>query len=282
MAESAFNIHEGIKNRMDADEFKKQVRSILKQAEGDRKVLKRRLEERDSIGLSPLEKAAYHGQAALAKILLEFGADRRSRHNETGGIAVHKAAEFDKVEVLKVLLENDEDAIMAKDSGGISPLLHAMLKGSRNVFTYILETYSPACFTYSSDSEVHGHKLHPLYYAAAVGCVEGTRGHVMQASQNRWRNGEIMRQLLQHGCTREFNGEHLLIYASRTGNIDTVKNLAQHSEPSKSDLDKARVTAEKKLSETYKKEFKEKFEEVLNYLDEFEKSQNEETSQVDS
>ena len=248
-------ISEGIKHDMPLFTFRDHISRMNRT---DKAALKRLLNDPSA---PPLREAARYGRIGLVWVLLEFGADKRTKYHNID-LALHTAAEWDQVEVLKILLENDEDAIKELGVGNHSPLLLTMKNSSWKAFTYILENHSPKCFSWSfMEFDIINH---PLYYAASMLPPDSGKS-------DQYTNGEIMRLFLKNGCPNEYNGEHLVAHAARRGDIRVLKNLVEHSDPSKSDLEKAKEAAEKRLNEAAVRlsvEGKTYLQEILSYLTE--------------
>ena len=250
-------IYTGIKHDSDPDLFRRQLEQMKKTDEAG---LKRLLSTGTT---SPLIEAARLGRKELVGILLECGADTRAKDHEND-TAVHIAAEYDMVEVLKTLLEYDGDAIKESGFYSQSPLQHAMRNSSWDAFTYILENHSPECFSWNP---VPFFLLsHPLHYASLWFPPANSKGE-------KYTSGEMVREFLKKGCPNEYNGEHLVIHAARTGDIDVLKNLVDHADPTKSDL--------RKTKEVLQQELKGYRPEILTYLAELDRILNEETPKVE-
>ena len=255
------NMYESIEDNIEPVLFRRQLEQMKRTDEaGLRRILADRIRP-------PLNLAARLGRKELVEILLEFGADRRTRdlHNS---LAVHTAAVYDQVEVLKILLKNDEDAIKELDEeGGWTPLLCALFETSENSVTYILENHKPECFSWNRTSSDFGLETHPMCFAATWSFNKNSKG-------KEYSNGEVIRLLLQNGCPNEYNGEHLVIHVARAGPgtfnseevVDILKNLVGYSDASKSDLHKAKQQVEKRLSEISDEDIKRHLEQVHSYL----------------
>ena len=242
----------------------------------------------------PLREAARYGRNQLAQILLEFGADRTLRDPEND-LAVHTAAKYDQVEVLKTLLVNAENDIEKFGKHDWSPLLCAIYYTSKNSVTYILENHKPACFSWNCKVDSKGPKTHPLYFAASVIFAESDNSTVVMRAcikgiarepEKKYSSSEIMRLLMDHGCPTDCEGEHLVIEAVRVkqlaesakGVLHTLKNLVEHGKPSKLDLKKAKEIVERRLSETTDEKFRRNLEQVRTYLTNLMKITDESTS----
>ena len=262
---SGFDLHKCIRDNVDPALVRNQLKRIKIQNPAE---LRRQLQKRDATDDCPLDVAARYGRNELAEILLELGADRRAKMLD-GCLAVHIAADFDHVELLKTLLKSDEGAVGILDNGGWSPLLHALCNGSYDAFMYIMETYKPACFTYTNRLTFgkRGHTTHPLYYAALL---------PLGSAESEWNNRRIIRELLNNGCGTDCEGEHLVVWAARAGNLGAVKNLVEHTEPSKRDIAIARDHTEvARLSidhkDPFRNDIRNAYNQILSYLSRAEK-----------
>jgi len=81
------------------------------------------VDARDKDGSTPLHCAAWKGHAAVAKVLLQAGADvnARSRNEHYGDTPLHAAAHGNQAAVVKLLIDNGAK-LGAKNQGGRTPL----------------------------------------------------------------------------------------------------------------------------------------------------------------
>ena len=77
--------------------------------------------ETDARGTFPLHVAAEFGQAAAARLLLEYGADLSARELENDAIALGWAAFFGRPEVVEVLVDAGAE-ISQRNRHGLTPL----------------------------------------------------------------------------------------------------------------------------------------------------------------
>jgi ankyrin repeat protein len=77
--------------------------------------------ETDPRGTFPLHVAAEFGQAAAAKLLLDYGADVSARETENEAVALGWAAFFGRPAVVKVLLEAGSETSQ-RNKHGLTPL----------------------------------------------------------------------------------------------------------------------------------------------------------------
>jgi ankyrin repeat protein len=77
--------------------------------------------EIDPRGTFPLHVAAEFGQAAAARLLLDYGADVSARETENDAIALGWAAFFGRPEVVKVLLDGKSETSQ-RNKHGLTPL----------------------------------------------------------------------------------------------------------------------------------------------------------------
>ena len=261
MDDDRSEIHSSIEKNIEPSVFRAILQRIEKENEGRLKLL---LDERNR---PPLKVATLHGRSELAKVLLEFGANPLLK-DKFSNLAVHTAAEYDQVEVLKVLLEYDKDLIEILSSDEWSPLLCAMYHTSKNAVTYMLEHHNPQCFAWNQECSGLGFETHPVYFAAFVNFAENSEGEC-------YTNGEMIRMLLQSGCPPEHNGEHFIIHAARTTDVidmpertvDIMRNLVEHSNPSRNDLMRAKEIVEETQCLVANDEERENIIQVLSYLD---------------
>ncbi|MGK7873981.1 MAG: ankyrin repeat domain-containing protein [Xenococcaceae cyanobacterium] len=113
---------------------------------GDAEALEKWLEQGndpnvyDAEGWTPLLWASVRGQAEAVALLLEYGADDRLPHRESGGIAVHLAGHSGSVDTAKVLLDHNPDTLNAVwDLNGHAILLQAVFYGHMELTKYLLQ-----------------------------------------------------------------------------------------------------------------------------------------------
>ena len=94
---------------------------------------------KDSIGSTPLHLATFREKLIIVELLLERGANINGP-NEAGETALHLAARRGLSEAVILLVEKGAD-IYVNDSGGWSPLQHAVANDHDNVFD-ILKDYA--------------------------------------------------------------------------------------------------------------------------------------------
>ena len=261
MAASKFNIRESIEGDIPTETFRLELAKIKKHNEG---ILKRVLSERSYV---PLCHAARLGRTEIVKILLEFGANTRTIDKQLYW-AVHAAAAYDNVEVLKLLLAKDKASITMCNGKGWNPLICALEKTSKNVVTYLLEKHRPECFSATYMAPWIKPETNPMYFAACHELKANSKGE-------RYTNIEVVRFLLQNGCPNNYKGEHLVIHAARAEPLlnpsgekvlRNLQNLMENSDPSNSDLLKTKQVINKRLSEISSEVIKTNLEQVLNYL----------------
>ena len=265
MATSKIDLYSSIKDNADPVLFRKQLEHMKLQ---DAELVKCGLEGRTQRGSKLLEKAAQYGRKEILKILLEFGAERRPKDTaDKGYLAVHAAAEHDHAETLQLLLKKDKGAIKVL-SNGWSPLHFAMYTKSKNAFTYIVTKHKKDCFYFECQDSAFP-STHPLYFASYCFLAGGAGGLGGSNSDINWSTEEMMSELLKNGCSKEYNREHLVIWAARDGsNFRAVKNLVEFGQASESDLEKAYRAAKETLSETKNLNVQEKLKLILEYLEE--------------
>lgn len=109
-------------------ELEKQMIKVAKK--GDVAAVKRLLgidkslaHARDRDGSTPLHCAAWKGHAALAKVLLDAGADAnaKSRNDHYGDTPLHAAAHANQAAVVKLLIEHGAK-LSTKNPNGRTPL----------------------------------------------------------------------------------------------------------------------------------------------------------------
>ena len=81
-------------------------------------------------GFTPLVMAAGEGHYKIVQELLKAGADVNARvHSNSDGTALHLACAWDRLDVVKALLEMSEVDINAKDRDGKTPLAYVLESG---------------------------------------------------------------------------------------------------------------------------------------------------------
>ena len=76
---------------------------------------------KDVYGNTPLYWASYMNRIAIAKLLIERGADVEAKDNDGGRTPLHFAANWNRIETAKLLIERGAD-VEAKDKWGQTPL----------------------------------------------------------------------------------------------------------------------------------------------------------------
>ena len=203
----------------------------------------------------------------LAQLLLEHGADVNVR-NRNGSTALHLAAEYGRVEVMRVLLRHDANAD-AKDSQGRTPFHAAAGYGGVEVVRVLLEHganadaedkegRSPFHLAGSEEvvrvllerganvgaEDIHGKT--PLHVAADYGRVEVGRvllkhGADVDAEDNQditpllvaveEERVEVVRILLEHGANadaKDIQGRFPLFVAVHQERDEVVQMLLEH------------------------------------------------------
>ena len=95
------------------------------------------VEAKDSIGWSPLIRAAEYGQFASAELLLRRGAD--PLHGTIGDrLPLHFAAENGHLDIVKVLLETDKSQLNSLDHHQQTPLHKAVRKKQTQVVEFLV------------------------------------------------------------------------------------------------------------------------------------------------
>jgi ankyrin repeat protein len=72
---------------------------------------------RNSTGATPLHDAALAGNADLARLLIEKGAQVDARDGESGATPLHHAASWGRAAVVRLLLEKGADPTLRNKSG---------------------------------------------------------------------------------------------------------------------------------------------------------------------
>lgn len=75
------------------------------------------IEPRDYDNETPLLNATYFGHTAMVERLIEFGADISNANNSSRDSALHFAANFDRSQILKILLERGADYTVLNCNG---------------------------------------------------------------------------------------------------------------------------------------------------------------------
>ncbi|TPX14885.1 uncharacterized protein E0L32_004994 [Thyridium curvatum] len=96
------------------------------------------LRDRDVI-VTPLHVALCHQQQEMALMLLRRGAARTFDAEAWKSHAIHTAAVHGCLDVIKFLVEEDDDTINLKDLTGLTPLYYAYSTRQRETFLWLLE-----------------------------------------------------------------------------------------------------------------------------------------------
>jgi hypothetical protein len=97
------------------------IEKVRQLAEQDRRLVR---QPWTSQGWLPLSQAVWSDQQEIVKLLLGYGASGDDRIIEGGGSVLQMAAEMDRVEIARLMMEAGADPNLAAPDG-TSPLLHA-------------------------------------------------------------------------------------------------------------------------------------------------------------
>ncbi|KAJ0008491.1 hypothetical protein Pint_29039 [Pistacia integerrima] len=98
----------------------------------------RSAEEVDSCSRTAFYFAAAEGHKDIIKVLLEKNEDACLKANEDGRTSFHLAAMRRPVEVMKELLEKNKDACLKADEGGRTPLHLVAMRGQVEVMKELI------------------------------------------------------------------------------------------------------------------------------------------------
>ena len=183
---------------------------------------------------TPLHSALRHGQANVALLLLEHGADANARDNKKG-TPLLLASKGGHADVVRVLLKQGVD-IEGRADDNWSPLDRASDGGHVEVVRVLLE--------HGADAKAQdGHKFTPLHLARGAEVARLLLKHGADAnartdegktplhSLSNLGYGEGARVLLEHGVdihARNDEGQTPFMVAADFGNHDIMQLLLEH------------------------------------------------------
>ena len=85
-----------------------------------------------------LHWAAQYSSGVAIKLLLQYGADPLGKNNE-GATPFHKAANYDKVEIMKLLVKHNHTGINVQDLDLFTPLHYACLNNCYEMVKFLTE-----------------------------------------------------------------------------------------------------------------------------------------------
>ncbi|KAL8325257.1 hypothetical protein RB597_008493 [Gaeumannomyces tritici] len=113
-------------------------------------------------GYTPLHQAAQNGHEAVARLLIEMGADIEAKSSDGGYTPLHQAAQNGHEAVARLLAELGADIEAKSGDGGYTPLHYAAQNGHEAVARLLAEL--------SADIEAKDHRGYtPLHYATLNG-----------------------------------------------------------------------------------------------------------------
>jgi ankyrin repeat protein len=156
--------------------------------------------------ITPLMSAAWNGRPAIAKLLIERGADVNARASDDGQTALHNAAARGFDDVLTVLIAAGAD-VNARDTRQNTALSTAVFQGNVEMAGLLIKA--------KADLKGSLYGMTPLMMAASTG------------------NVEMIRFLAQSGAdvnfspAGEYGGRTPLLAAVGGGHVDAVKALIE-------------------------------------------------------
>lgn len=97
-----------------------------------------RVDVRDSDGRTALHWAAEKGNSTMVSFLGEEGA-KVGEEDGDGASALHLAAKAGDLRTVEVLVEDLHAELEAKDKGGLTPLMNAVINGDRKIVEFLLK-----------------------------------------------------------------------------------------------------------------------------------------------
>uniref|UniRef100_A0A7M5X847 Ion transport domain-containing protein n=2 Tax=Clytia hemisphaerica TaxID=252671 RepID=A0A7M5X847_9CNID len=161
-----------------------------------------------------LHVACAHGYEDIANLLMEKGADVKSRNynNET---PLHLAAYYGQNDVVDNIIDIDNSTINDNDSNGNSPLHMAAESGNFDVIKYLLKSGASI-----NDKNALG--LTPLEIAASNGQTDAAKALIWGGAAS--------------GSRCESTGLNALHYASIGGHSDMIEYLLEYCDIEETDL----------------------------------------------
>ena len=185
---------------------------------------------------TPLQAALTMGNAGVAMLLLEHGADMAGQ-DYVSATPLFRASDKGHLDIVELLLKHHVN-VDARDARGITPLNMASSNGDLNVARALLR--------HGASAELHDNKgWTPLLSASKGGYLDVVRlllesGATVDSRDNDGKTPlmtashdghlEIVRLLLESGAATETpqnDGKTPLIFASQNGHLDVVRLLLQ-------------------------------------------------------
>ncbi|KAK6776826.1 hypothetical protein RDI58_027827 [Solanum bulbocastanum] len=126
----------------------------------------------DNRGDTILHFIAIHGNVSALKLLIEerpiSGQDLKIQ-NKDGNTALHEAARFGRLEIVKVMVSLDSEILFERNSKGETPIYVAAAHGEKEVFTFLADNNLCDEFTMTRNdgsTVLHAAITHECYYFA--------------------------------------------------------------------------------------------------------------------
>ncbi|XP_015160345.1 uncharacterized protein [Solanum tuberosum] len=126
----------------------------------------------DNRGDTILHFIAIHGNVSALKLLIEerpiSGQDLKIQ-NKDGNTALHEAARFGRLEIVKVMVSLDSEILFERNSKGETPIYVAAAHGEKEVFTFLADNNLCDEFTMTRNdgsNVLHAAVAHECYYFA--------------------------------------------------------------------------------------------------------------------
>ncbi len=161
----------------------------------------------NSYGRTALSIAVENGFMTVCRTLVDHGANVNAKDN-TSPTPLYIAVERQQLPAADFLITNKAE-INVRVSNGMTPLTTAIRQGEVDMVKLLLENHADA----NMETEPPNGPSTPLHWAIAE------------------NQDQIVPLLLDHGAKPnavDSDGEPILVYATRQGNVDVIRSLIQH------------------------------------------------------